>query len=45
VVGSAVTLNNERFIIIKRGMAEPPVVQMQVVLNWVEELKHLAPTN
>jgi len=45
VGGYDVALNNERFIIIKRGMAEPPVVQMQVVLNWVEELKHLAPTN
>jgi serine/threonine-protein kinase len=44
VGGYDIAPNSERFIINKWGMAEPPVVQMHVVLNWFEELKRLAPT-
>jgi eukaryotic-like serine/threonine-protein kinase len=37
--------DGQRFLAIRNVNPEPPVNQINVVLNWVEELKRLVPTN
>ena len=39
-----VTPDGERFVMVESG-AEPPPAQLNVVLNWFDELKRLVPTN
>ena len=40
-----VTPDGQRFLMIKEGEQELRVIQMNVILNWFEELKRLVPTN
>lgn len=43
--GYDVAPDGQKFLMIKRGpRLEKPVTQLQVTLNWFEELKRLAPT-
>jgi hypothetical protein len=40
-----VSPDGRRFIVIEAGETESPARQINVVLNWFEELKRLVPTN
>ncbi len=40
-----VTSDGRRFVMIKRGMQEQGVLELNVVLNWFEELKQRVPTD
>ena len=43
--GSDISLNGQRFLMVKRGERKPqPVTELILVQNWFEELKRLAPT-
>ena len=38
------SLDGQRFVMVKQGREQPPRNQIHVVLNWAEELKRLVPT-
>ena len=40
-----VAADGQRFVMIKEDEQESTSVQINVVLNWFEELKRLVPTN
>ncbi len=40
-----VSRDGQRFLMVKEGQQEPPPTQINVVLNWFDELKRLVPTN
>jgi len=40
-----VTSDGRRFLMVETVEPEAPVTQLNVVLNWSEELKRLVPTN
>ena len=39
-----VSRDGQRFLIVKESQEEQPPTQINVVLNWFEELKRLVPT-
>jgi Tol biopolymer transport system component len=43
--GYDIAPDGQRFVMTTLGTPEPPFTQMQLVLNWTEELKRLVPTN
>ena len=42
--GYDLTPNDQKFLMVKESEQESTVTQINVVLNWFEELKRLVPT-
>ncbi len=42
--GYDVSLDGQRFLMVQATEPEPPATQINVVLNWFEELKQRVPT-
>ena len=40
-----ITSNDQRFLMVQEGAAAGEANQINVILNWFEELKRLVPTN